>query len=96
MTSCKKRRVKFDARRRIPLRASNYLNNFVMIALLEFHDRAYRGGGGRAQNAEAMSMGCMMFIDNWTPEYIGNLIFPMGEMGARHAVCVNHASNYLQ
>lgn len=39
-----------------------------MIALLEFHDRAYRGGGGgggRAQNAEAMSMGCMMFTDKW-------------------------------
>lgn len=44
------------------LRASNYLNNFIMIALLEFHDRAYRGSGGsggRAQNAEAMSIGCV-------------------------------------
>lgn len=56
-----------DATLRPALRASNYLNNFIMIALLEFHDRAYRGGdgggssggGGPAQNAEAMSIGCV-------------------------------------
>lgn len=55
-----------------------------MIALLEFHDRAYRdgGGGGHAQNAEAMFTGrYMIFTDKWAPEYIGNLIFPMGENG---------------
>lgn len=38
----------------------------------------------------------MIFTDKWAPEYIGNLIFPRGEMGACNAVCVNHASNYLQ